>query len=170
VFEIPLPASTTSEKWSDLSNIQIDVKSLSSIDHTPSVYLDGMSLQVTYGVANDTGFVSDSGLYIPEAHSLSSHFDFHIRNNQKIEELVVSASGTAPIGDVVVFNASTSATVLTTFVDGGEYVIQPEYFGKGNYIFIETRDPNDCALSTLDLCRASADYVGEGQFTVTNGQ
>ena len=162
VFEIPLPQNT---KWSDMSNIQIDVKSLPSIDYTPSVYLDGMSLQVTYGKARDTTFVSKSGLYIPSAHSLSSDFDFQIRDNEKIEELVVT--GESSLGNVVVFNSSTSAPVLTTFVDEREYVIQPEYFGEGNYVFITTHDPNSCSNGTLDGCRASGDYIGEGQFTVS---
>ncbi len=161
VFEIPLATDT---KWSDMSDLQINIKSLSSIDGTPSVYLDGMSLQVTYGEASDAKFVSESGLYIPAAHSDLANFDFQIRTNGDIEEMVVS--GAAPLGNIVVFNASTSEALMTTYVDGPKYILQPEYFGPGDYILIATRDPNTCTSISLESCRGSSDYVGEGNFTV----
>ncbi len=161
IFEIPLPEHV---KWSDLKHLQISVKSLSSLDKTPGLYLDGMTLQVTYGKADENKFISESGFYIPEARAVSSDLDFQIRNNDKVQELVVK--GNAPLGNVVVFNASTTEQVLTTHVEAPEYILQPEYFGKGNYVFITTDDPNGCSSSTLDSCRAGGGYKYEGIFTV----
>lgn len=163
VFEIPLPENA---KWSDMSNIQINIKSLDTIDHTPSVYLDGMSLQITYGEISDIEPTTDSGLYMTTALSDSKDFNLNIRNSDKIDELVIS--GTAPLGNIAIFNTSTSAVVLTTFVEDSKYIIQPEYFGEGKYVFILTKDPNSCSDLTLEACRASSLYTGEGQFSVSS--
>lgn len=44
-FEIPITATTS---WDDLSKVQIKVESIGRIDPTPTVYLDGMKVEVLY--------------------------------------------------------------------------------------------------------------------------
>lgn len=44
-FEIPLQATST---WKDMSNIQIKIASKKHMDDTPTVYLDGIRLEVLY--------------------------------------------------------------------------------------------------------------------------
>ena len=162
VFEIPLPGGIT--KWSDISNIQIAVKSLPTISNSPAVYLDGMQLQVDYHEISADIFSSESGLYIPVGQSDSNFFNFAIRKDEKIEELVIS--GAAPIGNVAVFDAASSQNLLTTYVDGGTFILQPEYFGKGSYVFVVTNDPNSCSGLSLDACITSSNFIGKGEFTV----
>jgi hypothetical protein len=160
VFEIPVPVHST---WEDMSHIQISIKNISSIDNTPAVYLDGMSLQVTYGEVDPDKFVTASGLYIPEAKTLTPDLAFEVRDNQKIQELVIS--GTSSLGGIAIFNSDTKIILLTTTVESRSYVIQPEYFGEGNYTFIKTSDPDTCSNKTLETCQSEAQNQ-TGTFTV----
>ena len=49
-FEIPVTASTT---WDDMSHLQVKVTTLERFDQTPAVSLDGMKVEVLYGLASD---------------------------------------------------------------------------------------------------------------------
>lgn len=44
-FEIPVTASTS---WTDMSNLQIKIESKKQLDDTPTVYLDGIKVEVLY--------------------------------------------------------------------------------------------------------------------------
>ena len=173
-FEIPLAATSsasTSLTWRDMSNIQIRVKSISSIDAIPPVYLDGMSLQITYG-DNDPNFKTTSGLYIGATEVSSStaagnDMSLYVRNDETEQELVI-ASPQAPIGGLAIYSASSSDQLLTTYVSDVQYSLSPEYFGIGTYDIIITSDPNNCSNESYVECLNSSSSRGSGSFEVVN--
>lgn len=172
-FEIPLATSTGSTTlssaatWRDMSTIQIRVKSLSSFDQIPQVYLDGMSLQVTYG-EDDAYFKSASGLYIGKVQTAtSSPMHFQVKNDAAQQALVISVND-APIGGLAVYDASSSLLLLTTFAGDASYMLSPEYFGLGSYDIIRTSDPDNCTHMTLEECRAASVFENQGMFEVVD--
>ncbi|MDB5254175.1 MAG: hypothetical protein JWL80_241 [Parcubacteria group bacterium] len=159
IFEIPIDSHG---KWQDISTIQINIKSVSSLDSNPPIYLDGMALEITYE-DNKAAFAPASGLYVSKAHASSPDLTFEIRDHDEVEELVVSSQDT--FGGLVVYSAATEELKLNTNVDATSYILQPEYFGPGDYVIVRTPDPNTCSTKSLLACRAGAGGK-EGEFTV----
>lgn len=163
IFEIPIPPETS---WNDLSGLQISVRSLQSIDRSPAVFLDGMTLQVSYGKADTSPFVSKSGLYVASAKTSSPSFSFKVRNNDGIQEVVVKSDG--DIGNLAIFNTETGVLEADTFAGANSYVIQPESYGEGSHTFIKTSDPDSCSSLSFIACKMAA-LGDDGEIIFTRG-
>ena len=159
-FQIPLTEKTT---WEDVKNIQISIKKLTSIDVVPDIYLDAMTLEVEYG--STAKEPTQSGLYFTNAAAAaSSSIQFYIRDNENRQDLVIH-DGSA-IKGVAIYGLDSGKLLLTTFVEGDTYILQPEYFGVGKFEFITTDDPNTCAYRSLGDCRDGSDARSTGTFDV----
>ncbi len=176
-FEIPIATSSplgsstdpVVPKWRDMSNIQIKIKSISSMDVIPRLYLDGMSLQVVYG-DEDVGFKTASGLYVGHVQvdaSSSIPLALQVKNDGNTQNLIV-ASPNAPLGGIAVYSATSSALLMTTYVSDFQYALSPEYFGIGDYYIILTDDSNNCVNESISECRQKSGLKTEGGFSVVN--
>lgn len=166
VFEIPVPPSG---KWSDMSNIQIAIKSIDSLDKTPSVYLDAMILQIEYskgGVTpNDN---TDTSLFVGNLENIENDPDGMI-------QAIVSSDPEQ--GETVVFTSKKSGSLKIYDLDdlkfslnvgvGDQPVNIPLYqLKKGRFVALVTSDPNGCSDVPLEECLSNGYFIGKVYFNV----
>ncbi len=162
-FDIPLTS------WNDLSQFQIALIPIQTIDTYPVIYLDGMLLSVEYE--------SEIKIEVKEATPI-----YEITNIQNSgSKIILSNEGTilSPdqilvtgeddiLGNVAVYNKITGIILLTTTVGEKTYALDLSYFGVGEYTVINTTDPDICSSRTLEECLGTTDFVGSATFSVKN--
>jgi hypothetical protein len=156
-FEIPLTS------WDDISKMQISLERIDTYDKTPSIYLDGMKIDVEY--EHTQGIVSPSSFHISSMKSNDPTLALSVGGHPPERE-DVSVSSAAGLANLAVYNSDIGALLLDTHVGAGNYILDPEYLGSGNFTLINTNDPNICENKNLDECMAAEDFISSGVFSI----
>lgn len=94
------------------------------------------------------------------------------KNTYQPEETAIVFTG--PIGgsSVIVYNIAVSYYITASGIgdDPMEIQLTSDIFAPGDYIIVNTKEPNGCQLFTLDECRANSDYLGETAFSIGASQ
>lgn len=155
-FEIPIPENVS---WDDLSKLQIHVKRVENADQAPTIFLDGMTLEVE--VQDLEGRKREQ--VITNVVSTSEQFAGKGGVNGDAPFLLVMSSSTY---GVVLYDAS-STQIYRTQAAQNENAYPVDTLPYGNYILVATNDLNWCANQTYEECtHATSTYVGEVVFTV----
>lgn len=74
---------------------------------------------------------------------------------------------TAEPGSLVIYDmASASSFFMVTGVGDSVVEISAENFGDGDFIVVNTTEPDGCTTLTLVECRAQSDYIGEQALSI----
>ncbi len=150
------PASLTS--WSDVSKLQVKIKSLDSLDPHDDLFVDGMSLVIHYSKEKTT----------EREYSLQN-----IENTG--DEITVATTGergkatTLSVKSkekkgVAIYDIGTGGLLLSTETnpDNNESVFDPNaiFPDYGSFAFVLTEDPNWCSDKKLGECIATSTFKG----------
>jgi hypothetical protein len=61
-FSVPLPEEAT---WQDLSNFQVALRAVPSVDESPKLYLDGIRIEIEYEAVTASGEITPDMLVVP---------------------------------------------------------------------------------------------------------
>jgi len=135
--------------WSDLSKFQVSVQTLSNLDPSSTLYLDGMSLSVAYASAPKQTPPNSSETPVLDASIgfLPSPFN----DNKVTQRLVIATSTTVSFSDsslftsgIAVYNPNGVLVVDEQVGNGEEYAHLGDEFGMGDSIIIGTSQPHAC--------------------------
>lgn len=145
LFSIPIPPQTT---WTDLSNFQVSIRTLPTLDAAPLVYLDGMELQVGYDAATITRFFADKPAYsLIDAIQISS-----ATPHSAVEIYWTNNPDTAP---------EASNVYAAIIGDDGTVRLDAYTLFPGQFVLVNTTDKWHCAHRSLSSCRTQNGYLGE---------
>lgn len=133
-YTLSLPITS----WQDVANLQIEIRSLPTLDALPVVYLDGMVLEVTY---DDMVSVPDS---LPDFDSDVISFDQTFEDSVRIIKL------TRPTGETEVW--------MTTMASGSVAIYQEEKEGEN---LEETTSTEEVIVGTSDVSEEEFGIGGE---------
>jgi hypothetical protein len=161
-FTIPLTASST---WVDITQLQIQIKRLATFDDVPSVYLDGMSLEVTYGKQQDLH---------EELTGDPKRYDIAVATSTDGIQISEGVGGDgkflnigAPSGGQLIIYSDEDGTVKFSMGVGSDPVAVSSYiFDSGSYTAIMTNRVNGCTGLTRDECRDDKALIGWTQFDI----
>lgn len=152
---LTVPLSETSS-WKEVSQIQVKIKSLESLDARTDLYVDGMSLTISY--EKDASAVREytikdientgDALTVEIAGEKGEPSSLFIKVKEKSGIALYSIN---PKGLMM----ATEVNVDGTNFDPG--AILPKY---GSYVFVATEDSNWCSDKTLDGCIATSTVKG----------
>ena len=162
-FDVPLSASST---WSDISKIQIRIRTLSTPDPLGTVYLDGITLSVAYtkntanpdDTATTTMKLLNNGAGEIDATSTTRGDYVHIRDARP--------GATFAIYWLDDPDTRTSNVYSATIADDGTLSVDTGTLPAGKIAFVATTDPGGCGEFTYDQCTAAASYLGQVQLDV----
>jgi hypothetical protein len=150
-FVIPLQGIET---WEDMNTLQIKVKSLPKVDMTPVVYLDGVTLEVSYkdGIKKT----------IKGNPVLSSTL------GDQTEKIKVASK--VPNSYLAIYSIdkekNASYVIGLEVPDDGRTTIDLSTLSVGDYVIVGTLEPGICNAFLLDDCRKDEYYIGESSFEV----
>lgn len=73
-----------------------------------------------------------------------------------------------PMSSLVIYNTAASNGFFMVTAFGDDIVeISAENIGEGDFVVVNTAEPDGCTTLTLAECRAQSDYIGETTFSVT---
>jgi hypothetical protein len=156
-FEIPIPENAS---WDDLSKLQIHVKRVSNVDKAPTVFLDGMTLEVETQDFQGKRRMQRINDIVVDGEGLFA--------NQSVQEEVVNLFvRSSSTHGIAMYDASGTLMYTTQLKDSDNYfpVNELEY---GTYNYIITDDLDWCAHKTFDECTATSTegYKGYIKFTI----
>jgi hypothetical protein len=157
-FTVSVPVTN----WSDLQHLEIQVEGISTTqDPIPTVYLDGMFLEVQY--EDPSGVVNDSSLY--------PHFFVDGTEYTMGDQIALMGAPPESYIEIYSFNDPDSSDAASN-----DYAIQTDNDGAttidtntlvpGRYILVNTFEPGACNEYTIAECRARVDYIGESEIIV----
>ncbi len=156
-FEFPSDAIAD---WEDLKSLQIKVARVTSIDESPTLLIDGMTLEVTYDEINPDALSQRQLIISSIGKSLGP-----ISMSKSTDSGNYFISG--PPSGLALYNALTEELIYTTAIDQNSVEIDPALINTpGSYVFISTRHVNWCSQLTLSQCKSDSSYLGEASFTV----
>jgi len=164
-FSLPITA------WDDLKNLQVSIRSLNVSDVTPAVYLDGMSIDVEYAPAQelskDTTASSSTAPGSFQLAATSSSADVIALslsdNGEGVQEIAIKA---VPATSLIFYDLDDPSFSLSSAI-GDQPLVMPVYnFSSGDFVVVDTSDPNGCNGMSIDGCRAEGAYLGEAAFSV----
>jgi hypothetical protein len=157
-FEIPLVG------WSDLAKFQVSIESLITIDTPPIIYLDAMSLEVSYAEFKGNKNSDIKNLHIDKFNNEKSSLSFSVIDDPDQGEMII-ISGTQET-DLHFYNNDDSNLLMTSALGKGDVIFPVYQFDPGTFTLIETIGANACIGQTLDECKSSPEYQGETTFTL----
>lgn len=157
-FEIPLVG------WSDLAKFQVSIESLITIDTPPIIYLDAMSLEVSYAEFKGNKNSDIKNLHIDKLNNEKSSLSFSVMDDPDQGEMII-ISGTQET-DLHFYNNDDSNLLMTSALGKGDVIFPVYQFDPGTFTLIETIGANACVGQTLDECKSSPEYQGETTFTL----
>jgi len=86
------------------------------------------------------------------------------QNNYQMDQ-IIAIFGVSGNGGRL-YNLTTPDFVVTVQGWSGEYELPVDFLIPGDYVVIDTNDPNVCGTLTLDECRVNPDYIGETTFSI----
>lgn len=145
-FDLPLSAGVS---WKDLTNLQVDLKTVSSLDPAPAVYLDGMSLQAEYVAMEkeNSKIMPDKAAYAPTDQITLAGAPV----GSSIEIYWLDDPDTAPEASNVF-----AVQVGTDVVEVDAATLHP-----GKFALVNTLDPGHCGGMSLDQCRHDPTFISE---------
>lgn len=157
-FEIPLVG------WSDLVKFQVSIESLITIDTPSIIYLDAISLEVSYAEFKGNKNSDIKNLHIDKLDNEKSSLSFSVMDDPDQGEMII-ISGTQET-DLHFYNNDDSNLLMTSALGKGDVIFPVYQFDPGTFTLIETIGANACIGQTLDECKSSPEYQGETTFTL----
>jgi hypothetical protein len=152
--------------WSDLSKLQVSVRTLSGIGEGETLYLDGLVLVVDYTSLDPSAPEQEpknTFLRVTSLPHQGTKVTGSLMEEGTEESLIfkgVSGSGfrfynlTDPTFSLIIGVGDTPVTMADNF------------FGSGDFVLVDTSEKNICASLTLTECRANNDFLDEIAFSV----
>ena len=145
-FAIPIAPGAS---WKDMSNLQISIRSIPSLDPTPTVYLDGMSLHTDYAEGKlQSAITSDKTSYA----STDSIVLTSIPVGSYVEIYWLDDPDTAP-------EASNVFAVQAGDHDSTQ--VEAATLHPGKFALVNTLDPDHCGGLSLEQCRQASTFLSE---------
>lgn len=151
-FDIPIASGAS---WKDMSSFQISIRSVSSLDPIPAVYLDGLSLQMVYAGEKVQSAVlsSDKTVY------------------GSSDPIVLTG---APAGSFVEIywiddpdTAPEASNVFAVQVGEDSTQVEAATLHPGNFALVDTLEPDHCGGLSLEECRQVSTFISEVDISVT---
>ena len=162
-FSIPLTS------WEDLNQFQISLRPIQTIDTYPAIYLDGMLLSVEY--ESELKVEVEEAVPIYEITSIqNTGTKIFLTNEGTIlspDQILITGENDV-LGNIAVYDKISEEVLLTTTVAEKIYPLDLSYFGEGEYIVINTSDPDSCSSRTLIECLSGFDFIGSASFSIKN--
>lgn len=170
-FDISVASSTS---WKDMANLQVRIRSISSLDPTPTVYLDGMMLTADYQndsqdakkVQDSLDISPDENLYVSSITNTGDAFQ---------SSPITTGDGKAGVrffdvqgGNLFVYKGASHDLFMSSGM-GQEPVDMPLYsLPPDIYDVLNLADAEECPpTATFDECRSASSFRGESTFDVT---
>ena len=153
-FEIPIPENAT---WDDLSKLQIHVKRVSNVDVSPTIFLDGMTLEIE--TQDFTGKRRNQKI-VDIVNNTPQVFVKDVDQGDDVSLFVMSSS----THGVALYNAS-GTLLYTTQAKENENFYSVHDLDYGSYTFVLTDDKDWCAGKTYEECTATSTNVFKGTIT-----
>ncbi len=149
-ISINLPLETI-KSWSDIGKLQVRVKNIDSLDVRDDLYIDGMSLAISYEKDMETTHVRD--YVITGIENTGTNMTVAI-GGEKGKGSMIHISSKQKAG-LAFYNLDTKGLVLTTEVNSDN----PSDFDPngtlpdfGSYVLVLTTDSNWCSGKKLEEC------------------
>lgn len=161
-FEIPL---ATSSNWSDISNIQIKIESLNTLDKKLPVFVDGMIIDVNYDKnVNAYEENADPKSYDITINSANGDLDTSVINDPSQGNILNVQSKTG--GSLSVYKENNDNSVYNSGLGGDPLLINSYIFDTGNYTIVLTNKEDGCSGLSANDCVKAEGFVGSASFTV----
>ena len=73
-----------------------------------------------------------------------------------------------PMSSLAIYNVASSNGIFMVTAFGDDMVeISAENIGEGDFVAVNTTEPDGCTTFTLAECRSNSDYIGETAFSVS---
>jgi hypothetical protein len=161
-FAIPLATSST---WLDITRLQVEVKRLPSFDDVQPVYLDGMSLEVTYGKQQE---LHEELSGDPKRYDIAistSTSAIQISEGENGEGSYVKI-GTPNGGQLFVYSQDDGEIKFSMGVGSDPASISSYIFDTGNYTAVMTNRVNGCVGLSLLECQEDKAVIGWSDFSI----
>lgn len=162
-FNIPIT------EWSDIEKLQIKLQPLQTIDTTPVVYIDGMTIEVAYGQAEEEKTIEDSAsdtrkyqiLNITQAEKMT------VETIKDLDQGIIVLLTPKDDGAFVVYDTNDPQFSFTKTVSKDTTEEIPLYnFVPGEFTLVFTGRTDQCSGLLLDECRSDGQYIDEFSFMV----
>ncbi len=149
--------------WSEISKLQVRIKSLDTVDEKHDFYVDGMVVVIQY----EKDIVTDREYTLSYIENTGKKLTVSSKGeNGKASHIVMIASEEAGLA---VYNLDTRALVMTTqvqsvnesFFDPNASI--PEY---GSYALVLNNDAGWCGVSSLKECLEGESFLGLSFLTI----
>lgn len=162
---LTLPYSPTS--WSDLAQVQVQIKSLQTFEQKEDLYIDGMNLSILYESGQKK---ADERIYSLVDFENSSDYltlGFH---GEKGERKMLDISSKDEAG-LALYNLDTESLVMTTKVSAATSTIDPNgvVTDYGSFAMVLTDDPNWCSQKKIEECIIDDTFKGISFFNLFEG-
>jgi hypothetical protein len=166
VFEIPVTSTST---WEDISNIQIKVASLLSTDKKPTIFIDGMALNVEYTKTGPTDINQSDNA------ADQKKYDIRVDSTQgNISAIVATDTDQGNVlnisavpGSLSVYKDATGDVVYSSGVGSESLTMNSYMFDPGTFTVVVSGRENGCLGLTAKECEDDKDAFGSANFTIT---
>lgn len=163
-FEIPVTSTST---WADISNIQFKIKSLTSQDSKPVIFVDGMSLAVEYDA---TGVEKVPEKADPKRYSVTiSNVNGGVTasvtkdDDQGDSANIFSQEG----GSLLVYKDSTGEIIYSSGIGSSPVSLVSYMFDIGTFTVVVTSREDGCSSLTVKQCIEDTKTSGVATFKVS---
>jgi hypothetical protein len=174
--QMTIPVSSISG-WSDLAHLQLRVRSLSSLGVSGVIYVDGMTLQVTY--ATIPSAASNQNAVVTSGTTTTDKALLPMKAGAPDKGMYVGGdymhiSGARPQAIFEIYRTDDPDTAPNashvygaTVGDDGTLDVDTATLPIGAFDFVATDAPDHCAGLYIEECRASGEYLGEFSVTIS---
>ncbi|MES2214304.1 MAG: hypothetical protein V4465_02895 [Patescibacteria group bacterium] len=161
-FDLP-PASYSA--WTDLSKLQVQIRSKATLDNPGVVYLDALKIEVGFDAVAKEEIPEDFTAYIvSDISDTYSEVSTSVVKDNGQESLLFRG---APGSSFRFYKVDDPTFMIMTPV-GKELSVMPTYFFKeGDFVLINTNEVTGCMSLTIEDCHADAGFIAETAFGIT---
>ncbi len=167
-FEIPL---TDTSEWQDLSKLQVSIRSVTTLDSKPALYVDGMKLVVEYTGEKETKIdpaidLATAPLVVSSPVQVSGPLVLNLMTN---EDGKPALDFTSPGGgELFLYRGSKETPVLTSGLGDQVLEIPAYFFYPDSYTAILVESSSACIPKPNRIaCENKTGFKGEWTFAIS---